>query len=588
MKTSNIWMWWQNRQSGSSPENTSLPEITGAMGIGSTLTASTGTWSGVPVSYTYQWKRDGVNISLATNSTYDQTINDDGSVITVTVTATNDYGSTPATSLGFNVTVFTTLDGFRVALNIGDSKAAGTSTAVGMTLAAGVMKQWKRDTEEIVDVTSGDVLYINSTGSWHPQYGSEYNSLTGKKIILVNSGSGNSTFYRADGSNTWYTNGTLYSDAIDRAVLCVAEAGLQKVYVVNVVLAINDYNLGTTDITAYAASLIDRLNTDLDSPKIHISIMHQTNNMTTATASLFKKILMDLETTYSNVHIDVNEATLFANGYTNDNIHWNENGNIAFGKMRARYLASAETNKSIRRVCNSTFINELSADKKTAFTNLINSSEWPKLTMLQIYKGAGSQLNANADVLGRFAPYPVNSPTWSDAAGYSFNGTNQYLRSQINTSTELNYGESLNNGCIGVGTGTVTTAPGTLACVIGVSDGSGRQYIRQLATNRVAWSYNTNVEIEYTTDTGILSDTDYYTDRSASNDMDFGKNGSDVQSQTTGSVAIPNGEIFVGCRSAAGVPMDYINAQVKYCFHGEESLNKSNLVTLINAIVAAV
>jgi hypothetical protein len=84
--------------SGTAPANTVVPAITGTTTDGQTLTSSTGTWSGTVVSYTYQWKADGVNISGATASTYVLTSSEVGADITVAVTATNEVGSTTATS----------------------------------------------------------------------------------------------------------------------------------------------------------------------------------------------------------------------------------------------------------------------------------------------------------------------------------------------------------------------------------------------------------------------------------------------------------------------------------------------------------
>ena len=58
------------------PTNTTLPTISGTPQQGQTLTASTGSWSGSPTSYGYQWRRCNTsgsacaNISLATASTY--------------------------------------------------------------------------------------------------------------------------------------------------------------------------------------------------------------------------------------------------------------------------------------------------------------------------------------------------------------------------------------------------------------------------------------------------------------------------------------------------------------------------------------
>jgi hypothetical protein len=84
--------------SGTAPVNTVVPAITGTTTDGQTLTSDTGTWSGTVVSYTYQWKADGVNISGATASTYLLTASEIGANITVAVTATNEVGSTTATS----------------------------------------------------------------------------------------------------------------------------------------------------------------------------------------------------------------------------------------------------------------------------------------------------------------------------------------------------------------------------------------------------------------------------------------------------------------------------------------------------------
>lgn len=66
--------------------------------MGQQLTASTGTWTGSPSGYAYQWKRDGADIAGATSSTYTLDPADENAMITVTVTATNAFGSTSATS----------------------------------------------------------------------------------------------------------------------------------------------------------------------------------------------------------------------------------------------------------------------------------------------------------------------------------------------------------------------------------------------------------------------------------------------------------------------------------------------------------
>lgn len=86
----------------SAPVNTVLPVISGTLAIGSVLSTTDGTWTNSPISYTYQWKRNGANIGGATANTYTLTASDPGTAITVTVTATNAGGSNSATSAAVN------------------------------------------------------------------------------------------------------------------------------------------------------------------------------------------------------------------------------------------------------------------------------------------------------------------------------------------------------------------------------------------------------------------------------------------------------------------------------------------------------
>lgn len=65
---------------------TADPRVSGTRGVGRTLTASPGTWSPTPTSYTYQWKRNGTRISGATGSSYTPTVADAGRYLSVTVT----------------------------------------------------------------------------------------------------------------------------------------------------------------------------------------------------------------------------------------------------------------------------------------------------------------------------------------------------------------------------------------------------------------------------------------------------------------------------------------------------------------------
>jgi hypothetical protein len=86
------------------PVNTGLPVISGVAEEGQTLRASTGSWSGSPTSYAYQWKDcDSTgsacsNISGATSSGYGLKSADVAHTVRVAVTASNEAGASSATS----------------------------------------------------------------------------------------------------------------------------------------------------------------------------------------------------------------------------------------------------------------------------------------------------------------------------------------------------------------------------------------------------------------------------------------------------------------------------------------------------------
>jgi hypothetical protein len=91
--------------SASAPKNTAPPTISGSLQVGSTLTATNGTWTNNVTGYAYAWQRCDKNgnscatISGATSTTYKLTQADVGTTLRVIVTATNGAGSTSATSV---------------------------------------------------------------------------------------------------------------------------------------------------------------------------------------------------------------------------------------------------------------------------------------------------------------------------------------------------------------------------------------------------------------------------------------------------------------------------------------------------------
>lgn len=79
---------------GVAPSNISAPIASGTAQDGQVLTTTNGVWAGsTPITYTYQWRRNGSNIGGATASTYTLVTADVGTNVDCMVTATNPYGS---------------------------------------------------------------------------------------------------------------------------------------------------------------------------------------------------------------------------------------------------------------------------------------------------------------------------------------------------------------------------------------------------------------------------------------------------------------------------------------------------------------
>jgi len=95
------------------PTNLTPPTISGTAQQGQTLTASTGTWSGRSLSYSFQWLRcdsTGAGCSAitgASNSTDVLSSADGGQTLRVMVTASNRNGSAAATSAATGVVTAT-------------------------------------------------------------------------------------------------------------------------------------------------------------------------------------------------------------------------------------------------------------------------------------------------------------------------------------------------------------------------------------------------------------------------------------------------------------------------------------------------
>lgn len=156
--------------SGAQPVNTLAPVVSGSTGLGSTLTTTNGAWTAYPPisGYTYQWQRNGSNISGATSGTYAIQVADSGASITCVVTATNPAGSASQASNGVTAQTFTapviagvpTISG---TAEVGETLTASPASVTGNPTPSRTW-QWLRDGVDISGATSITYTLVSADG----------------------------------------------------------------------------------------------------------------------------------------------------------------------------------------------------------------------------------------------------------------------------------------------------------------------------------------------------------------------------------------------------------------------------------------
>jgi hypothetical protein len=97
--------WYFENNSVPPPTNSAPPTISGGSRVGRLLSCSTGSWTGSPTGYGYQWSRDKLPIVGGTGGSYQVQAADAGHSIACTVTASNGSGSASSTSSAVTILI---------------------------------------------------------------------------------------------------------------------------------------------------------------------------------------------------------------------------------------------------------------------------------------------------------------------------------------------------------------------------------------------------------------------------------------------------------------------------------------------------
>ncbi|QIX27029.1 hypothetical protein ncot_10810 [Nocardioides sp. JQ2195] len=146
-------------QNGAPPVNQAAPSVAGTAQVGQTLTASPGTWTNSPESYSYAWYREGTSTSFAHGPTYTLTPADLGTKIRVGVTAQR-----PGHLVGFEYSTFTSTV-VRGSLAAISPPSITGNRVFGQTLTGDegewpvgtdIARHWERDGSPIPGATDND------------------------------------------------------------------------------------------------------------------------------------------------------------------------------------------------------------------------------------------------------------------------------------------------------------------------------------------------------------------------------------------------------------------------------------------------
>lgn len=215
------------------------------------------------------------------------------------------------------------------------------------------------------------------------------------------------------------------------------------------------------------------------------------------------------------------------------------------------------------------------------------SGNWQLLDRFWIF-GQDIQANTVYSIVNptSTACVEVNSPTWASLQGYTFNGSNMYLRTNYISSTHgVNY--SLNNASQGLYC-TVNTA-GTFGWDIGVMDGTNASVLSLRDGSNQAYGKVNNTSANLITVAGITDSRGFWSyNRTTAASLTMYRNGASIGTDTDVSTALCTKEFYIGAFNNNGVAGSYSNKKLAIAYMGAGTISSASFYTEIQTLATSI
>jgi len=259
---------------------------------------------------------------------------------------------------------------------IGDSNADGSASILTTCAPGTLYRVLKNGTT--YEITDQSVANDGNFGSiWHP-FATEYKSLTGDPVLLMNGAKGGSSFYTSTYDWNPASGDTLYSSLKTRITNGLAANGKAGLDAIIMNLGINDVRASFTyaNITTAAIALFDLIETDFPGVPVLIIPVGRTETSIQSTALYdLREFFVDQCNARANFHMMCQPASwAFMSGwYEPDAVHYTNLAQVEAGKQLARWFVNRGTYSKWGNSVISSHFDDISTPHKVLVDNFMIS-----------------------------------------------------------------------------------------------------------------------------------------------------------------------------------------------------------------------